>query len=378
MGFISQQKGITDISWEEVYEDFTVTVSVDKGSKGEWSIVETGTVVLNGNTFSIDVMKYLATGANRVKFTAVGSETGEVGTSTYTLNLTTMYIAPSKFAWNNAFVEGVTYNLGGVNIGGNLGKVLKVRVTNSELSYEKRYEENIGSATYITNAYFFKGLEFPETGTGTYHVEMWLDANGLESEHLHYNIMCVSAADVNTAQLVCINDAATDATNGTDAVLTGYAVYNGTSSTASPSYEVTKNGKVIAADTLEDVPTSAKLNLTVAMEEDTEEASFQVDASVSMGTYTQSIQVNIDNSMSFPAVKGASFYMNAATRSNSQANKGSIVNESDGSEYAITSHNIAYVDGTDGHTVDSNGRKCLLVPAGCSMDIAYKPMAAIG
>lgn len=378
VGFISQQKGITDVSWEEVYEDFTVTVSVDKGSKGEWSIVETGAVVLNGNTFSIDVMKYLATGANRVKFTAVGSETGEVGTSTYTLNLTTMYIAPSKFAWNNAFVEGVTYNLGGVNIGGNLGKVLKVRVTNSELSYEKRYEENIGSATFITNAYFFKGLEFPETGTGTYHVEMWLDANGLESEHLHYNIMCVAAADVNSAQLVCINDAATDATNGTDAVLTGYAVYNGTSSTASPSYEVTKNGKVIAADTLEDVPTSAKLNLTVAMEEDTEEASFQVDASVSMGTYTQSIQVNIDNSMSFPAVKGASFYMNAATRSNSQANKGSIVNESDGSEYTIISRNIAYVDGTDGHTVDNNGRKCLLVPAGCSMDIAYKPMAAIG
>ena len=149
--FISQQKGITDVSWEEVYEDFLVTVSVDKGSKGSWETIASNILVLNGNDFSIDVIKYLAIGANRVKFTVKGTETNEVGTSTYIVNLTSMFISPANFAWNVPFIENEPYNLGGLNIGGDLNKTLHINVSNGS-DYTKTYDVNIGLEQYINTS----------------------------------------------------------------------------------------------------------------------------------------------------------------------------------------------------------------------------------
>lgn len=378
--FISQEKGITDSMWNDVNEDFEVTVSVDKGSAGTFVDIITGKTILNGNSFTFDVGKYLATGANRVRVQARGLLTGYKGAFTYSVTLTTMYIAPSKFSWNNAFIEGTTYSLGGLNIGGNLEKKLKVRVTNTDETkpYSKEYEENIGTMTAITNAYFFKKLVFPDKGTGVYHVEIWLDANGLESDHLHYNIMCVSSADVNTAQLVCINDIATDVTNGSDApAIVKYAVYNGKESLASPYFEITKDGRTLSSGTEIDIPVQSKQNLSASIDTESEEASFEIQAMIQLGDSSQTATITIDNSKSFPSVKGAVFYMNAVNRTNSQENKDKIVNEVDGIEYNITATNIAYADGTDGHTVDENGRKCMLIPATCLMNIGYRPMAQV-
>lgn len=383
--FISQEKGITDSMWNDVNEDFEVTVSVDKGSAGTFVDIITGKTILNGNLFTFDVGKYLATGANRVRVQARGLLTGYKGSFTYSVTLTTMYIAPSKFAWNNVFIESPTpysYSLGGLNIGGSLEKKLKVKVTNTDETkpYSEVYEDNIGTLTATTNAYFFKKLVFPKTGTGVYHVEIWLDANGLESDHLHYNIMCVSLADVNTAQLVCINDIATDVTNGSDApAIVKYAVYNGKESLASPYFEITKDGRTLSSGTEIDISVQSKQNLSASIDTESEEASFEIQAMIQLGDSSQTATITIDNSKSFPAVKGAVFYMNAVNRTNSQENKDKIVNEVDGREYNITVTNIAYADGTDGHTVDvnENGRKCMLIPATCLMNIGYRPMAQV-
>lgn len=374
VGFVSRQKSITDVEWDEVYEDFTVTVSVDKGSSGKWTIVENSKLVLSGDTFSIDVMKYLATGANRVKFTAVGSETGEIGTSTYTVTLTTMYLAASNFAWYRPFIEGTTYNLGGVNIGGNLQKVLKVLVTNSELGYEQLYEDNIGTSTYITNAYFFKGLEFPDTGTGTYHVEMWLDAEGLQSEHLEYNIMFISEADKFTATAVCINDTEL-VVNGSDSEMFSYAVYNKGAATASPTITVAKGDTMLIEETLSDVATSASQRYINTVEVDSEEPSFDIEATILFGESLFTDSISVDNSMSFPAVKGAEFYFNAATRNNNQPNREYIINEMNGASIKAKWTNFGFVDLMDGYTTDSNGRRCLVIPAGCLSEWLYQPLS---
>ena len=380
--FISQEKGITDTIWNDVNEDFEVTVSVDKGSAGTFVDIITGKTILNGNSFTFDVGKYLATGANRVRVQARGLLTGYKGAFTYSVTLTTMYISPSKFAWNNAFIEGTTYSLGGLNIGGYLNKSLKVRVTRDDVNeskrYFKEYTEVLGNFTAINNAYFFKKLVFPDKGTGVYHVEIWLDANGLESDHLHYNIMCVALADVNTAKLVCVNDIATDVTNGSDApAIVKYAVYNGKESLASPYFEITKDGTILSSGTEIDIPVQSKQNLSASIDTESEEVSFEIQAMVQLGGSSQTATITIDNSKSFPSVKGAVFYMNAVNRTNSQENKNKIVNEVDGREYAINATNIAYADGTDGHTVDENGRKCMLIPATCLMNIGYRPMAQV-
>ncbi len=109
VGFKSEEKGITDTSWNEVMEDARMTVEVDRGLTGKYNTVVNEQLVLNGNTFSVDVIKYLATGNNRVRITAVGVDTGATSNIVYSALLTSMYLSPASFAWNNPFIEGKPY-----------------------------------------------------------------------------------------------------------------------------------------------------------------------------------------------------------------------------------------------------------------------------
>lgn len=377
VGFISQSKGITDTSWREVYEDFRVTVSVDRGSSGSYVNILTDELVLNGNTLTFDIKKYIGTGNNRVRVVAVGETTGEVGTAIYSATLTTMYLSAANFTWWKPFVEGTAYALGGVNIGGNIPKVVKVRVTGQD-GYDVTSEENIGTATYTTSAYFFRSLPFPSSGTGTYRVDMWVETSGLESDHLVYNIMCIASSEALTAQAVCINEVVR-AVNGTDSALFRYAVYSHGDATASPTVRLLlDDGSMIREEVLVDVPTSTAQTFSAALEVESEAAEFSLTGTITLGASEVSEVVKVDNSASFPAVAGAAFYMNAATRSNTQSNRESVVNEVNASTYQATWTNMAWVDGMDGWTEDASGRKCLLIPASSLADIRYQPLVTAG
>lgn len=376
VGFRSQTKGITDQNWTEVYEDFLVSVAVDKGSKGTYTPIITDQTVRNGDTLSFDIKKYIASGDNRVRIVATGLTTGETATAIYNATLTSMYLSAANFTWYKPFFENETYNLGGMNIGGNLSKKVKVRISNDK-GYFAEYEDNIGSATYTTTEYFFRKLGFPTAGTGTYQVEIWLDANGLESDHLVYYIMCIAQADKSTAQAICINDVS-KAVNGGDSQLFRYATYNKGLATASPTIRIEKDGVKWKEETLVDVPTSSAQSYAAALEFEDENLTFNIYATGILGEAMQTAEIVVDNSASFPAVAGASFYLNAASRSNAQGNRKSVVNEVDGKEYQATWTNMAWVDGTDGWTMDSEGRKCLLIPASCKGEIKYQPLASMG
>lgn len=377
VGFASQSKGITDVNWTDILEDFYITVSVDKGSMGSFVDIEADKLILNGSDYTVDIKKYIAFGSNRLRITATGAITQVTSNYIFNINLTSMYLSPSNFAWNKPFIEGETYNLGGLNIGGNIQKVLKVRVTNDSLGYSHTFEQNIGTATYTTNAYFFKGWTFPETGSGVYDVEIWLDADGLESEHLMYHITCVSASDKKTVTLISINEVY-NATNGSETDLFKYSIYNGGAATGNPHFKISKDGVVNREETLEGVATSSPQIYSAALEFESEEPSFNIIVDAYMGDSHEQATVTVDNTASFPAAAEVSFYMNAATRSNNQTNRDKFINEVSGAEIGTTYSDIAWVDGTDGWTVDESGRKCLLLPARSKMTVATQPLALMG
>lgn len=374
--FLSQEKGITDSAWTDVIEDFYVSVAIDRGGVGDYTDLIVDQLILNGNSFTFDVRAGLASGNNRVRVVARGAQSGASASFTYTVNLTSMYLSPSNFTWYTPFIEGATYNLGGMNIGGNLQKVLRIKVAKE--GYEKLYEVNLGNATYITNAYVFTGLEFPASGTGIYNVELWLDANGLESEHLRYNIICVAAADQYTARLISVSEQPDKVFNFAENSLFKYAIYNAGAATGTPHVKVSsivKNTPTVLVDEdLVDVPTGAPLDYTVAVEIETEEADVQLDAVITFGNEQQTIYA-VDNSKSYPATAGSVFYINPAIRSNAQENKDKIVNAVDSKEYAATFEYMAWTDGTDGWTIDNAGRKCLRLPARSVCNIPYQPFA---
>lgn len=377
VGFLSQEKGISDTQWMEVMEDFTVSVWVDKWATGNWTSIIENRTVLSGNDLLFDVYKYIQNGQNRVRIMATGATSGAVGNLILNVNRTSMYLSASNFAWNRPFIEGETYALGGMNIGGNIPKILYITITGKNGETEQ-YEENLGTKTYTNVAYYYTGLSFPNAGTGTYHVDIWLDANGLESEHLEYDIMCVAQSDVNTAQLVCINNISTNAFNWSDAELFKYSVYDKGAASASPSISLKYGNTVLTEETLEGVAASAINTYSASLEIDSEVSELELSAAVTLGESTEAFKINVDNTLSFPAVGGNVFYMNATTRNNNQENKGSIVNEVDGSLISMTTEGIAYADGIDGWTVDDEGRKCLLIPACCKATIDYRPLANVG
>jgi hypothetical protein len=382
VSFLSQRKGITDVSWQDIVEDYTVSVYIDKGSVGKFTPLLLDQPVMSGSSFTFDVRAALALGGNRVRIIANGTESeGKAqGSEIFFVNLTSMYLAPSNFTWYKPFIEGDTYSLGGMNIGGNLQKILKIKV--SKEGYEKLYEVNIGGDIYTTTAYVFNGMEFPEAGTGVYNVDLWLDANGLESDHLVYNIICVSQADKFSAQLVAVGDPAKVVYNFTDNVLFQYCVYNGGTSSGTPHIKlvslVNTNPTTLIDEDLVNVATASPLTYTASLEIEMEDesAALQLGAFLTYGN-EQTIIYPVDNSKSYPATTGAVFYLNPSSRSNAQSNRDKIINAITSAQIDATFKRMSWAEGADGWTIDDEGRRCLRLPATTSIDIAYQPLAKV-
>lgn len=378
VGFRSEEKEITASDWNTVVEDAYFTVSVDKGSTGKYVNIIENQLVKDGDTLTFDVYNYLSSGANRVKVTAVGAISEQTANLGYTVTLTSMYLSPANFNWYVPVVEGSPYNLGGMNIGGALNKKLVIRVTN-ETGYSAQYEENLGTATYVTNPYYYTALPFPTAGTGIYNVEIWLDADGLQSEHLSYNMMFVAQADVYTAQLCCISNEANKVVNYSDNTLFSYAVYNGGATTASPKITlksiINTNPTTIVDEYLYDVATATELQYKINLEIETDETNVKLDSQLTFGV-EQRVIFTVDNSNSYPAVGGAIFYLNAANRNNSQENKIDIINETNKETISAEWTNMSWV--SDGWTTDDEGRKCLYLPARTGVNINYTPFSSIG
>lgn len=380
--FVSQEKEITASDWTTIPEDAFFSVYVDKGGTGTYQEVLANKLVLDGNTFTFDVKNYLATGANRVRIVAVGSSSGESGSLQLSVNLTSMFIEPSNFTWFTPFIEGQPYRLGGFRIGGNIVKSLKVKV--SKEGYEKVYEQYLGTNTYLTTAYSFNGLEFPEAGSGVYNVECWLDANGLESDHLSYNIIFVSAADhaSGSTQMVAINNFADKVYNFSDNRLFQYCIYNGGLTVGTPHVRlaslVNNTPTIFLDEDLANVRTGAALDYIASLEVELQDENLEItlDARMIYGN-EQQVLYAVDNSKSYPAATGASFYLNASSRSNAQENREFVVNAVNSASYEATFTRMAWTDGVDGWTTDDEGRKCLRLPAMSPMEFAFKPLATV-
>lgn len=371
-----QSKEIADAVWDDENQDTFVTVAIDRGNSGKWTDIVSNKRVPCGENYTVDVRNYLAAGQNRVRFTAI-DEAGETQSSvTFYANLTSMYLRPTEFAWYIPFIEGQPFSLGGMYIGGNLSKTLKIRVTD-EVNYVAEYEENIGTATYTNVAYYFNNLKFPDAGTGVYGVELWLEAEGVQSTHLKYNIMCVRAEDMRTAQLVAISNIPAKVKNYDTNTLFTYACYNKGLSEATPNVlvqSIINNQPTTIVDETLTVATGVEHNFVQALEIETNETNLNLSAYMTYGN-EQEAYYTIDNSLAFPPVSnGLAIYVNPVNRSNAQENKRYVINEYNGEATLATWSNVAFIDGMDGWTTDGDGRKCLLIPATCSVEIPYTPL----
>lgn len=370
------QKKLTESEWSPTNEDYKISVQYDKNTLGEWTDIVVNENLIAGETYTLDVLKLLSSTASRFRITVEGVASKQITYYIYSVTLTSMYLRASNFNWYTPYIQGTQYRVGGLLIGGSLNKTLYIKITNGE-SYNLTYNVNIGSQTFTNTPYFFEGLRFPETGTGVYNLEIWLDAGSVQSEHLFYNILCVAEEDISTAQLVAVSNSSGTAINYYDNHLFDFAIYNRGVSIGNVEVEmynvVHAIPSLISQETLHDVPTSISNGYVKNIEIDSEEADISLLVNVIFGN-EQKLTLTLDNAYNFPPTSGAKFYLNPSSRSNTQENRGVIINtavSSGDTELETIFNRITWADGADGWTEDNEGRKCLRLPATTSCDFAY-------
>lgn len=370
------QRKLTELDWTSTTEDYRISVQYDKHTQGIWEDIVTNQTLVSGDTYTLDVIKLISSTASRFRVTIEGITSKQVTQFVYSVTLTSMYLRASNFNWYTPYIQGTQFRVGGLLIGGSLSKTLYIKITNGE-SYNITYNVNIGTQTFTNTPYFFEGLNFPESGTGVYNLEIWLDAASVQSEHLFYNIICIAEDDISSAQLVAVSNNQGTAINYYDNHLFDFTIYNRGVSIGNVAIEmynvVHAIPSLISQETLYDVPTSVSTEYTKNIEIDSEEADMSILVSVTFGN-EQKLSFVLDNAYNFPPTSGAKFYLNPSSRSNTQENRDYVVNAatSSGNTTLETVFNrITWANGADGWTEDNDGRKCLRLPATTSCEFAY-------
>ena len=381
--FDCQSKEISGSSWTSSGKGAKVTVYADPGGTGTFTVFKETAFYRAGTTLNVNVRNILVAGTNRIKVQYTMEDDESItSTITYNIDMVEMYIELMNNEWHVPIVEGGdpnAYKLGGFKIVGSLSKTLHIKIYSNE-SELKHFQQIIGTASYSAVPFNYTqelhNFDISDLPTGVFLVVAYLTAGTTVSIPVQYNIMHIAEEDTLTAQLCCINNVADLFYNYTTSELFEYAIYNGGASTGNPHIIVRElNGTtptIIKNENLTNVTTSERHSLSISLEWLVEETLNLFLSSIMTFGNEQVATVPIDNSATFPPVPGYTLYFNAASRSNSDLNKTSLVNLISGNPLIpVTWTRMAWMDDIDGWTHDPDGRACLLIPAGSRMEMSY-------
>ena len=344
-------------------ESYDYILSVDNGS-GRFIDKQTGIIPIGGE-ITANVRPWLTTGENKIRLSVTGHESHQSKTKIFTANLTTLYLECS-FSWNRAWIEDEVYLLNNIRFNGNLHKILYISLDNSTIASI----EFPSGTNYITSPYTFDLTDyFPEIEDSGIHIlELWMEGGGVRTQAFQYNVMCVKKADKGTVQLVAINNIVSRVDNYVEEKLFDYALYNVSTITVE---QVVSDGihTISNEDTRDNIQTQTQNEWRALVEFETEATNATVALAITAGTAEQTITLPLNNATAFLPTVGATFYMNAANRSNSSSDREYIINIAQNAEtieYEGVWENFAWGD-SDGWTDDGRSSSALVVKAGSTV-----------
>lgn len=356
-------------------ENYSYIVAIDTGSG---YINRFNGNISSGGSATIDIRAFLAVGTNKVRISVTGTESGQTKTSILTATLTSLMLN-CYHTWQTTWYEAEDYVINNIYFSGSIQKTLHVKLGDTE--WTKTYRANENYATIATN-YTIPASAFPATeASGVHTVEIWMTGEGVSTEHISFNIMCLQDGD--TTPLICINNVATAAVNFTQATLFSFATINATSVEIASS--VSADGThVLPSQTLA-VEDGQVYTFATALEVDTEaeDGTLTATATAMKGDVTgisYGVTMPLDNSLAFLATSGAKIYINEALRANTESDRESLRNTAQNAEVTdypmITS---GFTWSTDGHATDPEGHKAFVAAAGCSVQVpTLSPMTLMG
>lgn len=365
--FISQYRDDLNEPYKPTGELGLCTVMVKNAKFADFTVVKQ-MEISSGVSIKQDIAEWLTSGSNNIKITTKGLNTDQTTAPvTYTVQLTSLGISAPNFAWWTAFAGDITIPM---IINGNINKTLNITITGDD--YNQSYTRNLGTAIYTDTPYNYV---LPHPGaTGVYNVSFYLSNsdNTIQTKAVSVNIMCISAGE--TSKLMCVNNVAALLTNWQDNVVFDYAIYDGQSAATDAIFSITKDGIEVYSSENDNIATNTRNTLTYPMEVDTDDdANFDVVVNVTSEKVhlIEPVTLNVNNSLGYSATAGAVLYINPKTRSNSQTNYLSVVNEADKSLIPVTWSNLNW--GNDGWVTDDDGVKALRIFARSKAVIDYRP-----
>nr|WP_302829777.1 leucine-rich repeat domain-containing protein [uncultured Bacteroides sp.] len=367
--FVSQYRDNFNEPYKPTGELGLCTIMVKNAKYTDFTAVKQ-MEVSSGVSIKLDVAEWLSSGSNSIKISTIGGNTDKTTAPvTYTVTLTSLGVSAPNFAWWTAFSSDFIVPM---IINGNISKVLHVTVTGN--NYLQGYDKNLGTAIYTDTPYNYT-IPHPGT-TGVYNVSFYLSNsdNTIQTKAVSVNVMCIVAGE--TAKLMCINNVAELLTNWQDNTVFDYAIYDGQAATTDALFSITRDGNEVYRSENGAIAANTRQTLTYPMEVDTDDdANFEVRVKAISGEadLIEPITLAVNNSLGYSATAGAVLYINPRTRSNSQSNCKSVVNEVDKSLVPVTWQNLNWRN--DGWVADADGVKALKVFARSKAVIDYRPFA---
>lgn len=357
---------------EEYPEDYTFKVEVDSGS-GFIDRTPSVNTIKSGQSASIEVRNHLTTGVNRVRIVVTGAESGQPKTLVFTITLTSLSLSCSH-AWEQTWFGGSTYQIGGILFSGNIAKTLHVKVDETE--YTQDYAAN---TQYVNVPTTFDLTNYAPAESGVKMVEIWMTGEGVETQHITYQIMYVAQKDIsNPPQLICFNNIPSKVYNFSQEDLVKYAVYNVPSLTTRVTARHDGVEDKILENTEDTIPNTVyTLSLNIQVDTQlTEGVSLLVEAF--NDSVSKSAVIAVDNSKAFLPTPDAKFYLNTSLGNNATTDRTYIMNNAPVSEGFQATYNATWENFTfskDAWDSDDEGNRALVVKAGSTLRIPdLKPL----
>ena len=376
--FTSQMYNPISQDTEDTSEGGVLTVQTRLNATSAWTT--RGTIAVpsipaaeTGQWTTIDITDMLSTGTQQVRLIVKGEET-HLNTRYLQFSVTKTTLA-LRFAtqWEKPVTDGVMRLQ--FYVQGAVSKTLHLLIDG-----QRKIETAVGTAIYTETPLQINVSDTDRDTVkvlthGVHEIEAWLSVNDsdVKSQRLKCQVMVVADNEDPTPYLI-LNDINTALTNWAAGHILSYALYN-PSGQSMPlkfvlqDYRGTEQYMTLDAGNIEP-GRQYSLDNTIEIESDQAVIDAYMKFISGSSELHEMIGMQIDNSANFSPTAEAAFILNPKTRTNAEQNPMTIQNAVDGS--ALTSRWSGFGLVTDGWLEDSEGQKCLRIPAGRFLEIDYE------
>lgn len=311
----------------------------------------------------IDVTKYLVDGDNKLRIRVEDKVNGAISTNVIFNSIINTTLKVRNATDLSKPLTSMTLQY---YIEGQVAKTLNIKISDTDGVHN--YTLPIGESTYLEVP--FTAIIDGNFKNGVKNVESWLtvDDTVLESDHITVQFYYINGQS--DEGVIILNNVAKEVANYANTHFFDFTLYNKNSdveitvSSGSETYLTYRYTNCL-------VNTVYSFYNTLEIEATPD----YLDAVVTVRTidHTESYNITIDNSQKMSPTEGANFILNPKSRSNTEANPGTIINEgTDTNEITSTFTGFDFVN--DGWASDASGIRVLRIPAGHEVKIGYHPL----